>query len=250
MPHLSSHHRIRALAMALLTIFICLVSKAQAAAATPPRIQPPPSQPAPMAPEQKVFQLLQTLKNAPDADQREQAAQALASFDSVRFFEIVPALIHALQHDSDKNVRRACVSALAELKPASEEVLQALTEAAEKDAHWRVRWAARSAKRGYRVQQQPMVPQAQNDLDTTKDTPISVPTLKAPELPQVTPSNTQDKSSASSDAPKKSKWFRLDFWRKSDKQKDESVITPTLPPASKSKNKEVKPILQAPPLPS
>ncbi len=211
-----------------------LCAPPKGAAASPP--------PAPISPDQQVHQWLQTLRNATDEDQRAKAAQALAVFDSVRYFEIIPALTEALQRDSSTEVRRACVRSLSELKPTSDEVLQALTEAAEKDGHWRVRWAARSAKKHYRVAAPQPAPLP----------PASSPTLKMPQLPapELPPLSQPPASTESEKAPKgKSKWLKLDFWRKKDQEPRPEAKASAYPAGALSKPADVPlimPILSAP----
>ncbi|HMP60522.1 MAG TPA: HEAT repeat domain-containing protein, partial [Gemmatales bacterium] len=113
--------------------------------------RPAPAPAAPVDPHRRVHELLQTLRNDPKPDRRENAAFNLRSFSAEVHFEIVPALIDSLQQDSVPAVRRAALQSLAEIQPRSAEVLEALEHAAEHDDSWRVRQSARWAKRGYQV---------------------------------------------------------------------------------------------------
>ena len=128
----------------------------------------------------RVHELLNTLRNDPKPDRRENAAFSLRSFPADKFFEIVPALIEALENDSAPAVRRAVVQTLGELKPRSAEVLEALERAAEKDDSWRVRQSARWAKRGYKVD----VPAPPAPLPPPVASPTPLPPLAPPEPPK------------------------------------------------------------------
>lgn len=112
-----------------------------------------PAEPPP-TPEERAHSLVRLLRTSPNEDHRANAAEALAGFDAVRFFEIIPALMESLEKDSSPAVRRAAARALGDLKPRSAEALSALEQAADNDASWRVRQVARWAKIGYRVDEQ------------------------------------------------------------------------------------------------
>jgi len=103
------------------------------------------------APAVQVVDLIRTLQNAPDPGKRADAAEELRQFDAASFPEIVPALIFALQNDSNSGVRKQAAESLGKIKPTSQEALQALEQAEKQDKSMLVRWRARTAQLGYRV---------------------------------------------------------------------------------------------------
>lgn len=151
----------------------------------------------PGKPAERVMNLLATLRNNPDADQRQEAAGELSEFDGAAYPEIVPALINALQRDSDSGVRRAAASSLGSIKPTSVEVQQALEQASKQDESTWVRMKARMARLGYSVKSPAPPPQAaakrdEGPISSTKDRlrpmPKSGPLPKPEPLKMPTPS--------------------------------------------------------------
>lgn len=160
----------RLISLVIVVVWPCLLNAA-----------PPPAGGQPVDAARRVHELLNTLRNDPKPDRRENAAFNLRSFPSDKFFEIVPALIEALENDSAPAVRRAVVQTLGELQPRSAEVLEALERAAEKDDSWRVRQSARWAKRGYKVDAQAPPPPPP---PAAAPAPATPPPLNPPEPPK------------------------------------------------------------------
>ncbi len=109
------------------------------------------SKPRTPTPAERVYGLLENLKNAPDSDQRQEAAEQLREFNAQEFPEIIPALIYTLQKDSSSSVRREAAQSLGRIRPTSMEVAQALEIASEKDSSVRVRLQARASKSDYKA---------------------------------------------------------------------------------------------------
>jgi hypothetical protein len=109
-------------------------------------------------PADQVFQLINTLKNNPDADRRADAAAELGTLDGQKYPEIVGALIEALMKDSSTQVRRAAATALGELRPKTLDAANALKQAAENDESLWVRTRARTVRWGYGTPEPPPSP--------------------------------------------------------------------------------------------
>lgn len=130
--------------------------------------------PKPSGPDY-VQGLIATLQTESHASKRAKAAEELSHQDGQAFPEILPALMVALQTDQNTGVRREAATALGRLKPASQEALQALEQATEKDESGWVRLAARSAKLGYKVPPPPP--------PTTANKPPSPPDVRISNSP-------------------------------------------------------------------
>jgi hypothetical protein len=102
----------------------------------------------PTGPEH-VMELINTVQNDANAGKRARAAEELAYFDGQSYPEIAPALIGALNRDSSATVRRDAAQALGRLKPATQEALRALDQAATNDNSTLVRLQARTSRMGY-----------------------------------------------------------------------------------------------------
>jgi hypothetical protein len=102
------------------------------------------------APTNRVDQLLHTLQEDRKEEQRAKAAEDLLDFSSQEFPEIVPALINALVRDNSASVRKAVVKTLADVKPPTHEIKDALEQAAKQDKSWSVRQSARWASWRYK----------------------------------------------------------------------------------------------------
>jgi len=101
-------------------------------------------------PEERVPQLLITVKTDQDEHKRSQAAEELRQFDPAVFTDIVPTLIDVLRNDKSAGVRVEAIQSLGKLRPVSTEVGQAL-EQAEKDSSMRVKIQARSSLLQYHL---------------------------------------------------------------------------------------------------
>jgi hypothetical protein len=102
------------------------------------------------SPNEKVSQLIVSVKTDKDEDKRSDAAHDLRDFDPAKNPEIIPILIDVVQNDTKASVRAEAASTLAKFRPVSQEVGMAL-EHATKDASFRVRWQARSSLMSYRL---------------------------------------------------------------------------------------------------
>jgi hypothetical protein len=96
-------------------------------------------------PNERLAELLNTLKNDGDEGHRENAAEELRHFDAGLNPNIVPTLVEALTHDSKPGVRAEAAATLGRLRPVSQEAGQALEQAMAKDPSMRVRLQARSS---------------------------------------------------------------------------------------------------------
>jgi hypothetical protein len=131
------------------------------------------------SPSIQVMELLKTLKNNPSTGERSRAAEDLRDFDAQAFPEIVPALINALQNDSSSSVRRQAAESLGKIRPTSVEAQQALEQAEKQDDSMLVRWKARTALLGYRVDQPP--PAAVQAAPFGQ--PQAAPVVRRPQVP-------------------------------------------------------------------
>jgi hypothetical protein len=102
-------------------------------------------------PTERVPALILTVKTDRDERKRASAAEELREYDPNGFPEIVPILVDVLQHDAKPSVRAEAAQSLSKLRPVSRPAGEALEQAAENDASFRVRWQARTALLQYRV---------------------------------------------------------------------------------------------------
>jgi len=102
-------------------------------------------------PNERVPQLIVTVKTDTDEGKRAAAAGELRQFDPNAFPEIVPVLIDVLKNDPKPSVRSEAAQSLSRLRPISQDAGAALEQAASKDAALRVRWQARSALMHYHL---------------------------------------------------------------------------------------------------
>jgi membrane peptidoglycan carboxypeptidase len=100
-------------------------------------------------PNERVTELLNTLKNDGDEGRRESAAEELRHFDANLNPNLIRTLVEALAHDSKPGVRAEAAATLGRLRPVSQEVGQALEQALAKDPSMRVRLQARSSLMHY-----------------------------------------------------------------------------------------------------
>jgi hypothetical protein len=95
-------------------------------------------------PEERVPQLLITLKTDLDEHKRSAAAEELRQYDPNAFADIIPMLIDAARNDRAAGVRVEAVQSLAKFRPITSEIGQIL-EQAEKDPSMRVKIQARTS---------------------------------------------------------------------------------------------------------
>jgi hypothetical protein len=94
---------------------------------------------------ERVPELLTTVKTDGDENKRVDAVDELRQYDPNAYPAIVPTLIDSLQNDKRPAVRAEAAQSLGRLRPVSQEVGQALEQAMHNDASMRVRLQARSA---------------------------------------------------------------------------------------------------------
>lgn len=104
-----------------------------------------------VSPQQRVAELLTTLKTAKESSRRADAAEELRSFEAKDFPEIVPSLIDALEHDPATSVRIEAATGLGRLRPISVPAGQALEKASSGDANLRVRMQAKTSLMYYQL---------------------------------------------------------------------------------------------------
>lgn len=96
-------------------------------------------------PDERVPQLLATVKSDGDESKRAAAAQELRQFDPLRYPLIVPVLIDVLVNDQKPGVRAEAAQSLGKMRPISQQAGMALEQALGSDASMRVRLQARSS---------------------------------------------------------------------------------------------------------
>jgi hypothetical protein len=151
----------------------------------PSQVQPLPAQPvvqpAPLSPAQRVNQLVSLARTGGDENQRQTAATELRQYDPQAYPQIVPTLIDVLRTDSSANVRGRAAESLGKLRPISNQVGNALQQAANSDASNQVRWQARTALTQYQMSgYRPIIP----GQPTTSEPPLAEP---LPARPQPVP---------------------------------------------------------------
>ncbi|HZT82344.1 MAG TPA: HEAT repeat domain-containing protein [Gemmataceae bacterium] len=100
-------------------------------------------------PNQRVPELIITVKTDGDEKKRECAAEELRQYDPKQFPDIIPVLVDVLFNDKKPAVRAEAATSLGKIRPISQQVGWALEQAVEKDSSIRVRLAARSALLSY-----------------------------------------------------------------------------------------------------
>lgn len=108
-------------------------------------------------------QLIATLANDPDVNNRKQAAAAMKNLDPRGNAEVIPALIRALQKDPAPEVRSLAAESIGRLKPVYQPAGLALEAAQGSDPAESVREAAKSALwqyhlNGYRASNDSQMP--------------------------------------------------------------------------------------------
>jgi hypothetical protein len=137
------------------------------------------------SPNERVPELLRTVRTDGDEHKRSAAAEELRQFDPKQFPEIVPVLIDVLLRDPKPTVRAEAAQSLGKIQPVSEQAGWALEQALSKDNSMRVRLQARSALilyhwRGYHGGKD--APPAQS-----KEPPLAGPPLAEPPVIQTAP---------------------------------------------------------------
>jgi hypothetical protein len=102
-------------------------------------------------PQQRVPELIVTLKYDKDAHKRADAAEELRQYDTKEFPEIIPLLIEALQGDSAPSVRIEAATSLGRLRPFSVPAAQALEKAGSSDSNFRVKLQAKTSLMYYQL---------------------------------------------------------------------------------------------------
>jgi hypothetical protein len=118
------------------------------------KIQRDKNKPNTPTPADRVEQLLHTLQEDRKEEHRAKAAEDLLNFSSEEFPEIAPALINVLVRDTSPAVRKAVVKTLADVKPPTHEIKDALEQAVKQDKSWSVRQAARWASWRYKPKEE------------------------------------------------------------------------------------------------
>ena len=153
------------------------------------------------APQQRVPELILTVKTEADERKRAAAAEELREFDGRTFTEIVPVLVDVLQNDKSSSVRYEALDSLSRLRPVTPLAGQAL-ERAQQDENWRVRWHAKTSLMRYQwagytpAKVDPMAPKT---VVSSKEPPLAnlpppptiqvegQPTVPSVQLPPIAP---------------------------------------------------------------
>jgi hypothetical protein len=125
--------------------------------------------------KERVPELLGKVKSEKDERQRVSAAAELRQYDGNAFPEIAFVLMEVLQSDGATNVRLEAAVSLARLRPSTQEVSQALQQAAAKDSALRVRMQARTSLMFYHVSAAPKKSEPQGPVLPTTPAPTPPP---------------------------------------------------------------------------
>lgn len=109
------------------------------------------NQPAPMPAQQRVAELITTLKTDQDGGRRTAAAEELRDQDPRMNPELIPVLIEAAQRDAKPEVRLAAVQSLGKFRPVSADVGRVIEQVVNSDSSMRVRMSARSTLWQYQL---------------------------------------------------------------------------------------------------
>lgn len=104
-----------------------------------------------VSPNDRVGQLVSSVKTEADDRKRAAAAEELRDFDPTKFPEVVNVLLDCALHDKAANVRAQAVHSLGKLRPISQQVGYALEQIVANDSSVRVQVQARSALVSYRI---------------------------------------------------------------------------------------------------
>ncbi len=102
-------------------------------------------------PEERVPELIVTVKTDADEHKRAAAAAELRQYDPKAFPEIVPILADVLKNDAKPGVRAEAASSLSRIRPVSVEAGMALEQAAGHDANLRVRMQCKTSLMHYHM---------------------------------------------------------------------------------------------------
>jgi hypothetical protein len=94
-------------------------------------------------PEERVPELIVTVKTDQDDHKRAAAAAELRHFDPNNFKEIVPILVDVLKNDPKTSVRSEAAASLSKIMPVTQDAGQALEYAAANDTSLRIRMQAK-----------------------------------------------------------------------------------------------------------
>jgi hypothetical protein len=151
--------------------------------------EPQQNQPAaPAAPVQdRVSELIVTLKTDQDAGRRQAAAQELRNHDVRTHPAIVPVLIEAAQRDARPEVRLEAVQSLGRIRPVSADIGRVIEQVVSSDSSMRVRMSARSTLlqyqlAGYRGGNTASAGQGPPLPSTTQEPPLAEPAPAGPLL--------------------------------------------------------------------
>lgn len=216
-------------------------------------------------PAERVTELITTLKTDGDENKRYEAAENLRQFDPVKFPQIIPALVDALNNDPKASVRSEVAQTLGKIRPINPLVGQALEHAKKKDASMRVRIQASSSLMSYRWDgyketepsvamdpRDPPVIDTHKEGNTTKQGPVVVTGATKVTPPSTTVAVTPPTTPATP-APTRSWWRFLPFSSSAQAPTTPPTIPPT--PATTTTNVVAKPavvntIKTAPPVQS
>jgi hypothetical protein len=160
-------------------------------------------------PNERIKELLTTVKSDGDEGHREDAAEELRHFDAGSNPDIIPTLVDVLAHDSKPAVRAEAAATLGRLRPISQQAGWALEQALARDPSMRVRLQARSSlmhyyMAGYHGGKNPDAPptdQAQSPPAVDTNQQGTTNTAKQPTT-NTTPSTGQPASVVSSGPPR------------------------------------------------
>ena len=93
-------------------------------------------------PEERVPELIEILKTSLDEHKRADAADELRQYDAKSFPDIIPALIEALQNDSNPSVCREAAKSIGRMRPYFPKAGYALEMSAQNDSSRLVRLAS------------------------------------------------------------------------------------------------------------
>jgi hypothetical protein len=102
-------------------------------------------------PNQRVPELILTVKTDADERKRAHAAEELREYDTKTYTEIVPVLADVLLHDKKHTVRLEALTSLTKIRPVSTIAGQAIEKAAADDDTLRVRLQAKAALPKYHL---------------------------------------------------------------------------------------------------
>lgn len=145
-------------------------------------------------PDQQVQKLISILATSKNAYERADAADSLREFDTNRYPQIVPILVHSLKNDDKVIVRIEAARTLGRIRPLVPIAGDALGDAALKDSAFRVRWQARASLMVYsmagikpgNIFQTSRSPERKDEGDPKSSIPVrTVPNPIRPTVPPI-----------------------------------------------------------------